>query len=132
VCLTGEDGEEKTYSEFSDPCLNNKSAELSGIVKWMVKYPELCSITASGLESLHAELEARKLAFLNQFQSTLLPKVTYHPAVAAFLCTVRVPLGADFFVTRSRPCSTKKDAEADAARKWMDTHWSSFNLRRMI
>jgi hypothetical protein len=128
VSVTGEDGEEKICSEFSDPRDDENSAELSGIVKWMAKFPELCSIPSSELASAP---ELRKLTFMKQLLPSALPKVTY-ACDSGFLCTVRVPRGDNSLSAQSSVCRGKKEAEANAAKNWLETHKSAYEISSQL
>ena len=123
--FVGEDGE-MTYREISDPRDRENLAEESGVMKWMAKFPESCSIPPSQLGSLNSE--SLRKEFLKQLQLTD-PKVTYE-CKCGFVSTVSVPCvnGNDTLSAQSSVFDRKKDAEADAAKKWMAAHKSTFHL----
>jgi hypothetical protein len=117
-------GEEKILCAYSEGCDTICKAEESAIRYWRELNPELCpplnseSIKDEFLNHLTVQVASQNIFFRN------IPQI--------FVCTIRVPLGNEHFLMRSKPCNGKKEAEANAAKNWLETHKSAYEISSQL
>ena len=126
VVIQSDDGE-KILNGYSEGCHTIPQAEESAIINWIeMNHEEYPSLLQEPLnqESIKQDFSTR----LTELNSSAKPIIKFSPSLSQFVCTIRVPLGDDSFSVRSRPFGRKKDAEADAAKKWMAAHKSIYEI----